>query len=463
MDAHLRQAPAAAAVAPPETAAHEEAAAEPDAPAPARTPFIFSTTFGFCFGMGEGMLMLAGLQLLGAAFWLYSLSLQPSLTWPDSNQLRVSNILLLILNATLGMTAVRWSSESLALALVLSFGVLISMLAVDLSRGHPSSCSRGTVVDNSDLGELVTHLLWTSDACLLMTILGWVTIAAGTSLAAYMWYMTVCFWAVLRARSEDMRRVYRAIAALPCRKYSAAEMAAEEELGRGADEGGDTCAICLSEFEVGEDVRLLPCMHEFCRECIDVWIQRQGLSASCPLCKRMLVPTTPGRNSTRAAAQGVPPAEAMHETDRSAAMLEPLIAPGNLAQEPLLAPRNSAVATAVVTAAAAAEVPMVAAAAAVVAEVDTAAGAAASGLPERRAEVEQVQRQRLEGEGTSQAATRKRVRRGAEEAHSLDPSSNLPSSLPPSLPDPARLPLEEQANSRRPAACVDDEDDDMLG
>ena len=35
---------------------------------------------------------------------------------------------------------------------------------------------------------------------------------------------------------------------------------------------------------------MLPCRHLFRKECIDEWVQRQGISASCPLCKHALVP-----------------------------------------------------------------------------------------------------------------------------------------------------------------------------
>lgn len=151
-------------------------------------------------------------------------------------------------------------------------------------------------------GSLVAHLLWTADACLLMAILGWVSAAAAGAVAVYLWYMCVCFYLVIRSKSEDSRRVRRAIAALPTRKYISP---ADDD-----DDEGGSCAICLSEFDDGEEVRLLPCMHEFCKECIDVWIQRQGLAASCPLCKRMLVPTSRAGDHQRQAEPGAAGASA---------------------------------------------------------------------------------------------------------------------------------------------------------
>ena len=91
-------------------------------------------------------------------------------------------------------------------------------------------------------------------------------------------------WKLLRKASEDVRRVLRVIASLPTRRHC--EAAAAE----AGDGDGETCAICLGDFEEGEEVRLLPCLHEFCKGCIDLWIERQGLAAACPLCKRALIP-----------------------------------------------------------------------------------------------------------------------------------------------------------------------------
>uniref|UniRef100_A0A453RL31 RING-type E3 ubiquitin transferase n=1 Tax=Aegilops tauschii subsp. strangulata TaxID=200361 RepID=A0A453RL31_AEGTS len=43
------------------------------------------------------------------------------------------------------------------------------------------------------------------------------------------------------------------------------------------------CAVCLSEFQEGERLRLLPpCLHLFHTDCIDAWLHA---TANCPLCR----------------------------------------------------------------------------------------------------------------------------------------------------------------------------------
>ncbi|CAM9881586.1 unnamed protein product [Ectocarpus sp. 12 AP-2014] len=44
----------------------------------------------------------------------------------------------------------------------------------------------------------------------------------------------------------------------------------------------DVCAICLGQYATGEEVHVLPCLHIFHAECLDVWIRGHP---SCPYCK----------------------------------------------------------------------------------------------------------------------------------------------------------------------------------
>lgn len=42
------------------------------------------------------------------------------------------------------------------------------------------------------------------------------------------------------------------------------------------------CAVCLCEYEEGEELKILPCLHRFHAECVDTWLRN---SATCPVCK----------------------------------------------------------------------------------------------------------------------------------------------------------------------------------
>ncbi|KAI0563538.1 hypothetical protein FGB62_37g24 [Gracilaria domingensis] len=54
--------------------------------------------------------------------------------------------------------------------------------------------------------------------------------------------------------------------------------------GEESEEEEPICAVCLEEFESGQQVRLLACSHLYHKSCIDPWLQSS--SNSCPLCKR---------------------------------------------------------------------------------------------------------------------------------------------------------------------------------
>lgn len=88
----------------------------------------------------------------------------------------------------------------------------------------------------------------------------------------------------------------KALQALPISTYTASasvstSTAAADDLpcSSGGDGGSSTeCAICITEFTDGEEIRILPlCNHAFHVACIDKWLTSRS---SCPSCRRILVP-----------------------------------------------------------------------------------------------------------------------------------------------------------------------------
>ncbi|KAM0212161.1 hypothetical protein ACHAPA_007328 [Fusarium lateritium] len=75
------------------------------------------------------------------------------------------------------------------------------------------------------------------------------------------------------------------------------------------------CSICTEDFKMGEDVRVLPCKHQFHPACIDPWLI--NVSGTCPLCRYDLRPGK-GHASEEAVAGSsstLPPPLAMEEND----------------------------------------------------------------------------------------------------------------------------------------------------
>ncbi|MGH0147614.1 UNVERIFIED_CONTAM: hypothetical protein FKN15_013643 [Acipenser sinensis] len=110
--------------------------------------------------------------------------------------------------------------------------------------------------------------------------------------------LILCTGVVVQARwqyrhyqsNEDMELhpkhdIVKHLAALKTRQYH--PLGAQEQ-------GGETenCAVCLEQFHKKQCLRVLPCLHEFHRDCVDPWLL---LQQTCPLCKRSIL----GEQSTR--------------------------------------------------------------------------------------------------------------------------------------------------------------------
>lgn len=56
------------------------------------------------------------------------------------------------------------------------------------------------------------------------------------------------------------------------------------------------CAVCLTDFEEGETLRVLPCGHRFHDTCADQWLLR---SAQCPICRSSVKSTVAASRRSR--------------------------------------------------------------------------------------------------------------------------------------------------------------------
>ncbi|KAJ5172526.1 Zinc finger RING-type [Penicillium capsulatum] len=61
------------------------------------------------------------------------------------------------------------------------------------------------------------------------------------------------------------------------------------------DAGNFSCPICTDDFVKGQDMRVLPCNHQFHPECIDPWLV--NVSGTCPLCRIDLNPPKTEENA----------------------------------------------------------------------------------------------------------------------------------------------------------------------
>ncbi|XP_043910790.1 E3 ubiquitin-protein ligase RNF43 [Protopterus annectens] len=82
------------------------------------------------------------------------------------------------------------------------------------------------------------------------------------------------------------QQTLRAISRLATRKYKSRCRSGTHKQHGGPDSGSScssapTCAVCLEEFVEGQDLRIISCLHEFHKQCVDPWLI---LHRTCPLC-----------------------------------------------------------------------------------------------------------------------------------------------------------------------------------
>lgn len=69
---------------------------------------------------------------------------------------------------------------------------------------------------------------------------------------------------------------------LPTHKIKKTKSKGSKTDDYGSSHDQSSCQICLEEFGAGDNIRTLPCLHIYHKQCIDQWLVR---NRTCPICK----------------------------------------------------------------------------------------------------------------------------------------------------------------------------------
>jgi len=83
-------------------------------------------------------------------------------------------------------------------------------------------------------------------------------------------------WAFLRVLQQPRSASQSAVRGLKTRKFKSGDDDIENQ-------GRQRCVICLREYKVDDEIKTLPCGHEFHSECVDPWLG--GHNRTCPTCR----------------------------------------------------------------------------------------------------------------------------------------------------------------------------------
>ncbi|XP_077097590.1 RING finger protein 215 isoform X3 [Siphateles boraxobius] len=81
--------------------------------------------------------------------------------------------------------------------------------------------------------------------------------------------------------SNIKQDVLKRLSALKTRTYRQLKVRCDQTQTQPVET--DSCAVCLEQYNNNQCLRVLPCLHEFHRDCVDPWLL---LQQTCPLCKR---------------------------------------------------------------------------------------------------------------------------------------------------------------------------------
>jgi hypothetical protein len=144
--------------------------------------------------------------------------------------------------------------------------------------------------------------------CLVIIVLVYVSLALPFLIVLAICICLPCVLIVFRFFAEPEGADDRIIKDLPTRKITADDLrvttatVGTDESGKDEkaddridEEEAPSCAICMQEYKIDEEIRTLPCKHEFHCECVDKWLPMKKI---CPLCRHDITKKAPANQSS---------------------------------------------------------------------------------------------------------------------------------------------------------------------
>ncbi|KAL9662744.1 hypothetical protein QQ045_027578 [Rhodiola kirilowii] len=125
----------------------------------------------------------------------------------------------------------------------------------------------------------------------LMPKLGILLIGIGSAALVVAVYHSIAMgWCTWRTSRRRLRWSNQGGGQQPSFESSVIELLPIHKYQKGMKSVNDaTCAVCLCDFEDGEELRSLPeCLHSFHVECIDMWLYTH---LNCPVCRADATPS----------------------------------------------------------------------------------------------------------------------------------------------------------------------------
>jgi hypothetical protein len=120
--------------------------------------------------------------------------------------------------------------------------------------------------------------------CLTIIIIVYVSLALPFLIVLAICICLPCVLIVFRFFAEPEGAADNIIQKLPTRKVSINELNSDGNTDSDDDNKAEdpSCAICMQDYKANDELRVLPCGHEFHTECVDKWLPMKKI---CPLCR----------------------------------------------------------------------------------------------------------------------------------------------------------------------------------